>query len=120
MCCGRGEDHESITGGGYFDMNTATRRFVYWTPRILGILFAVFLSVFALDVFSEGHGFWKTIVALLMHLVPTFIFLVVLIVAWRWEWIGGLVFIASALWYVMWTWGRFTGQHIWGSPAPYC
>jgi hypothetical protein len=31
---------------------------------ILCILFAVFLSLFALDVFDEHLGFWKTLLAL--------------------------------------------------------
>jgi hypothetical protein len=58
-------------------------------PRILAILFAAFLSVFALDVFGEGYWFWGTIRALFMHLIPTMIVLAALIIAWRWEGVGG-------------------------------
>ena len=61
---------------------------LHWTPRILALLFAVFLSLFALDVFGEGYGFWKTILALVMHLIPTGIVLAVLAVSWRWQWLG--------------------------------
>ena len=63
---------------------------LFWTPRVLCLLFAVFLSLFALDVFNEGYGFWKTILALFMHLVPTSIVLAVLAISWRWEWAGAL------------------------------
>jgi len=69
-------------------MNASARRVLFWTPRILCILFAVFLSVFSLDVFSEGYGFWQTIGALLLHLVPTFIVVFALLIGWRWEWVG--------------------------------
>lgn len=54
---------------------------LFWTPRILCLLFAVFLSLFALDVFTEGYGFWKSILALLIHLIPTWIVLVILAVS---------------------------------------
>jgi F0F1-type ATP synthase assembly protein I len=63
--------------------------FLYWAPRALCITFALFTSVFALDVFEEGHGFWTTALGFIMHLTPTFILLVLLALSWRWEWIGG-------------------------------
>ncbi len=88
-------------------MNTSTKRLLFWTPRVLCILFAMFLSLFALDVFSEGYGFWETILALLIHLVPVYIVVIVLVIAWRWEWVGAILFIASALFYLVWAWGRF-------------
>ncbi len=66
---------------------------VHWTPRILGVLFALFLSLFAVDVFGQGYGFWEMIGGLLMHLIPTAVTLAVLAVAWRWEGIGGVLFL---------------------------
>jgi hypothetical protein len=62
-------------------------RILLWTPRLLGILFIAFISLFALDVFSEYKG-WEVILALLMHLRWSIILLIALILAWRWEWIG--------------------------------
>jgi hypothetical protein len=90
-------------------MNKAIKRLVYWTPRVLCILFAVFISLFALDVFEEGKGFWGTSVALLLHLVPTIIIVAVLVVSWRREWIGGILYIALSIFYVVWAWGRGRG-----------
>jgi hypothetical protein len=46
-------------------------------------VFAVFISMFELDVFGAGYGFLNTIIALLMHLIPTVIILIVLAVSWR-------------------------------------
>ena len=67
-----------------------------WTPRVLTILFAAFISLFALDVFQEGVGFWMTLGALLLHLVPTFLLLGLLALSWKREWIAGLIFIVLA------------------------
>jgi hypothetical protein len=87
-------------------MNSGSRKLLYWTPRILGILFALFTSLFALDVFEEGYGFWETVLALLMHLIPTFIILIALFTAWRREWIGALLFIALGVFYIVWSWAE--------------
>jgi hypothetical protein len=66
-------------------MKLPLKRILVWTPRILGILFALFVSIFALDVFGAGYGFWETILALLIHLVPVSILLIGLAIAWRWS-----------------------------------
>ena len=50
--------------------------------------------MFALDVFDEGLGFWRTVFALFMHLVPTWIVLAVLAVSWRWGLVGVILFAA--------------------------
>jgi len=65
---------------------------LYWAPRVLCIVFALFISMFALDVFEHGGGLWQTLLALTMHLIPTFLLLIVLWASWRLEWIGGTLF----------------------------
>ncbi|MDY6900658.1 MAG: hypothetical protein SWZ49_21655 [Cyanobacteriota bacterium] len=82
-------------------MNKSIKQIIFWLPRILGILFAIFLSLFALDVFTEGYNFRETITALLMHLIPTFVVVIALIIAWRWEKIGSMVFAALGLFYLI-------------------
>ncbi|MCA9955760.1 MAG: hypothetical protein H6657_00530 [Ardenticatenaceae bacterium] len=81
-------------------MNTNTKQLLYWLPRVLSIAFALFISIFALDVFGEGYSFWETLVALFMHLIPTFIIVAVLLIAWRWERVGAALFLALALYYI--------------------
>ena len=88
-------------------MNKTTAQILFWSPRALGILFALFTSIFALDVFGEGNEFWRTLLALTMHLIPTAFVVLILIIAWRWEWIGGIVFFALAVFYIFLAWGRF-------------
>jgi hypothetical protein len=74
---------------------------------VLCILFAGFLSLFALDVFGEGYGFWNTMLALLIHLIPTGILLIALAISWRWEGLGGILFVALGACYLIGCWGRF-------------
>ena len=81
---------------------------LFWSPRILTFLFAIFLSVFALDVFGQGnYGFWETFLALVMHLIPTFILLAILVLAWRWEWLGAILFLTLGAMYLVMEWGVF-------------
>jgi hypothetical protein len=88
-------------------MKQSVKQVLFWTPRILSVLYAIFISMFALDVFSAGYGFWGTIAALLIHLVPTGVILAVLAIAWRWEWLGGVLFIALGILYLVISWVGF-------------
>jgi hypothetical protein len=93
-------------------MTKPVKRLLFWMPRILCILFAVFVSLFAFDVFGEGDAFWKTILALLLHLIPTGIILIVLAVSWRWEWVGAIIFSALGVLYIVMFWGRFKWWYV--------
>lgn len=77
--------------------------FLLWAPRILTILFAIFISFFAFDVFGQGTGFWKTLLALMMHLIPTFLLVIILIFSWKRPWIGGISFILLGIAYIIWS-----------------
>lgn len=66
-------------------------------PRIFAVIYIAFISVFALDVFEAGYGFWGTIVALFMHLIPSFILIACLAVAWKRPRIGGFLFLLMAV-----------------------
>jgi hypothetical protein len=81
-------------------MNKTLKRIMFWTPRIAGILFVLFLSLFALDVFEMNLGFWETVGALFIHLIPSILLAIALALAWRWEWIGALVFAGWSIFYI--------------------
>lgn len=85
----------------------ALQRAIFWTPRVLGLLFALFLSLFALDVFGQGYGFWGTLLAFVIHLIPVWLLLIGLALAWRWDWVGVLIFGGFAVWYLATMWGPF-------------
>ena len=76
-------------------------KFVYWTPRILSIVFLLFLAMFSLDVFDMGLGFWGTIGALFMHNIPVFILAALLWISWKYEIVGGASFILAGLAYIV-------------------
>lgn len=88
-------------------MTKGTKRALLWTPRVLSILFAAFVSLFALDVFVEGISVWEAILALLIHLIPVYVLAIGIILSWRWEWIGAVIYGGFAAWYVIMSWSRF-------------
>jgi len=71
-------------------MRTSTK-VLYWTARILCILAILFISLFALDSVSSERTFWQNATALLMNLIPSFVLLAALIIAWKWEKTGGII-----------------------------
>lgn len=82
------------------------KRLVFWTPRIMCIAFAAFLAIFALDVLSMPGGVWYKARALFVHLIPTGMVLIVLVIAWRREWIGAVVFPLLAIVHLVTNWGQ--------------
>jgi hypothetical protein len=72
---------------------------IHWAPRIVGIGLAVFLAIFAADVFIEDRGILGTIVALMMHLVPSIVVLALVFVGWKHECIAAAGFVALAILY---------------------
>lgn len=95
-----------------------TEKFLYRLPRILSILFILFLSLFSLDVFESGMSFREIAIGLFMHNIPTLVMIVVLIIAWRNDAFGAIAFIGAGLlymvfvvmnttqpWYIAITWG---------------
>jgi len=85
-------------------MSHLSARLLYWSPRILAIALAIFLSLFALEAFSEFHVLWKAILAFCIGLLPAAIVAVILALAWRWEWVGAALFSLAATYYALiWT-----------------
>ena len=74
-----------------------TSKTIYWLPRILCILAILFISLFALDAFRPGLTFWEQLRDFAIHLIPSYILIALLIVAWKWELIGGIIFILIGL-----------------------
>ena len=79
---------------------TKINKWIFWTPRILSILFILFLAIFSLDVFGEGYGFFGTILGLFIHNIPALFLLALLIVSWKYEVVGAITFILAGLLYI--------------------
>jgi len=73
-------------------MQQKTSKFIYWFPRILSIVYLVFISIFALDAFGEGLKWWEMLVGFVMHMIPTFIGVIILMFAWKKELVGVILF----------------------------
>lgn len=82
-------------------METKVSKFVYWTPRILSIIFITFLALMSLDVFDMELSFWQAIGALFMHSIPALILLIVLLISWKREIVGGIIFILAGFAYII-------------------
>jgi len=75
-------------------------KYIYWTPRILSIIFILFLFLMSLDIFEGNYGFWETILGLFMHNIPAMILLIILIISWKHEVVGGIGFILGGILYI--------------------
>jgi hypothetical protein len=87
-------------------MTKALEKLVWWGPRISGLAVAAFLALFALDAFSGSASFFEALPAFAIHLIPSVLVLVVVALAWRFEWIGAIAFIALAALYAVMVRGR--------------
>lgn len=99
-------------------MKAPMREILHWLPRLLGIVMAVFISIFALDVFGEGYTIGELMIALFMHLVPTLILIILLVIAWRWPHIGGVLFILLGMAFIILTYNRSHWTAILLIPTP--
>ncbi len=71
--------------------------FFYWLPRILCILAILFVSTFAFDAFSSEENFIVQLGDFILHLIPSFVLLFLLIVTWKKELLGGIIFMVIGL-----------------------
>lgn len=67
-------------------------KIILWLPRLLCIAAILFVSMFALDAFEPGIPFGQQLLNFLMHLIPTFVLILLLWVAWEKPFVGGILF----------------------------
>ena len=75
----------------------ASIKIIQWSARVLCILAILFISMFALDAFNPEKTTWQQITDFLIHLVPSFVLIIVLTIAWKRERIGGILLILIGL-----------------------
>jgi len=76
-------------------------KIIVWAPRIMSILFALFLAMFSLDVFEPGVNGGQIVVGLFMHNIPVLFLLAVFIISWKREIVGGITFILAGILYTL-------------------
>jgi thiol:disulfide interchange protein len=67
-----------------------------WIARILMVAFILFLTMFSLDVFSMEGTLLEKLGGFVMHSIPSFILVAVLLVSWRSPVLSGLLALAFA------------------------
>lgn len=75
-------------------------KIVFWIPRIIVILAIMFVSMFALDSFTPEKNIWQQLLEFLIHLLPSYILLIVLLIAWKFELTGGILFIIISVGFI--------------------
>lgn len=80
------------------------QKIIIWTPRILIILFAVFISLFALDSFDGKSAWHLQLIGFLIHLIPTYLVVGALAVAWKWPRGASGIFLVLGLFYAFMAW----------------
>jgi hypothetical protein len=53
--------------------------------------------MFALDAFAPGLTIWQQVGDFLIHLIPSYIMVGLLIIAWKWEYAGGIIYTVFGL-----------------------
>lgn len=64
---------------------------LYWSPRVLGMVIVALFTLLSLDVFGEYQGV-ELLIALVMHLIPALLLLATLIISWKNELYGAMIY----------------------------
>ncbi|MCB0527106.1 MAG: hypothetical protein KDC61_04430 [Saprospiraceae bacterium] len=64
-----------------------------WLPRVVAVVFIGLLILLSLDAFEGERTAGENLIAFLIHLIPAFLCLAALIVAWRYRLAGGVLFL---------------------------
>ena len=83
-------------------MMKKNNKFLGIAAGAIAILYTIFISIFALDALQDQY--W--VIALYIHLIPTYILVLVILFAWRWPLPGGLLFWSLGFFYLYMTGGK--------------
>jgi len=70
---------------------------IHWTPRILGIIAILFVSMFSLDAFEPGLPLSRQLLNFTIHLIPSYVLLALLAIGWKKPYVGGILFSIAGL-----------------------
>lgn len=76
----------------------------YRSPRVLAVIFALFIATFATKVFASGYKFPEILLALGLYLIPAAVVGVAIIIAWKRERVGGMIFLLLGFLYIILAW----------------
>lgn len=76
-------------------------------PRFLGIAMALVLAIFALDVWKEHKTMLARAEALFIHLLPSLLIVLALLISWKKPRWGAIVFTFLGALYLVAEWGHW-------------
>jgi hypothetical protein len=76
-------------------------KIIHWAPRAAAILFIFFISLFSLDVFEMEGTLLEKLGGFLIHNIPSFGLLALLIIAWKRPAVGFVAFFAAAIFFAV-------------------
>ena len=79
-----------------------THKILNRTAKALIVAYAIFLSLFALDVFSEQVPWYMLLGGFLIHLVPTYVAIALAVLAWKNAKTGGIALILLGIVFTLW------------------
>lgn len=98
-------------------MNTQRSKVLQWLPRVLGVLYALFLSMFAFDSWEGVSSFWEGLLGFFIHLMPVYVVAFALVAGWRWPRLGGVLFLLLAVGFtVAFNWREVVTLALLGAP----
>ncbi len=71
-------------------------RFI-WLPRALAAAYIIFLALFALDAVEVEKPLLEKVLGFVIHLIPNFLLIIVLVLSWKRPAINGVIFIVISI-----------------------
>lgn len=75
------------------------KQILHYSPRILSILFCLFIMMFSFDVFEGDNSIFEMLIGFFMHNLPVFGMAIITFFAWNNDLIGGVGFIGVSLFF---------------------
>ncbi|WP_439183069.1 DUF7670 domain-containing protein [Carboxylicivirga taeanensis] len=76
---------------------TRTGDILFWTPRLMCIVAIVVLAMLSFDAFKPEVASWHEVRTFVLQMIPSVTLILLLVIAWRKELTGGLIFIIIGL-----------------------
>lgn len=84
--------------GGQIDPKS--EKLIHWAPRIAAILVIFFVSLFSLDVFDMVATPLEMLGGFLIHNIPSFVMIILLVFAWRRPLVGFIAFLLAGIFFL--------------------
>ena len=68
-----------------------------WIPRGVMFFYIIFLLMFSFDAFNTIEPFFDQLLAFFIHSIPSWVFIIVMIVTWKKPLVAGITFIVIGI-----------------------